>query len=78
MRPRDLFGVALRVLGVYFVSDAGYRGVYLLLKLQVRYGNDVPVTADKFLVAFYLLAALMLLAGADGIVRLCYGPDSSS
>ena len=77
MRPRDLFGVALRVLGVYFLSDAGYRGVYLLLKLQVRNGNDVPVTADKFC-RLLLWRAFVLLAGADGIVRLCYGPDSSS
>jgi len=67
--------VSLRVLGVWFLSDAGYRGDYLLLKLQDRYSNEIPATADKLLVGFYLLVALVLLAGADGIVRLCYGPD---
>jgi hypothetical protein len=78
MQPRDLFGVALRVLGIWFLSEAGYRGVYLLLKLLDRFSNNVPTTADKLLVGFYLLLALVLLTGANGIVRLCYGPDSNS
>ena len=78
MRPRDLFGVGLRVLGIWFLSDAGYRSVFLLMKLQARYSNDVPATADKLLIGFYLLLALVLLAGANSIIKLCYGPDSGS
>ena len=75
MQSRDLFGVALRVLGIWFLSDAGYRGVYLILKLQGNYSNDIATTTDKLLIGFYFLMALILLAGANGIVRLCYGPD---
>jgi hypothetical protein len=75
MQPRDLFGVALRMLGIWFLSDAGYRGVYLILKIQAKLSSEVPATADKLLIGFYVLMALILLAGANGIVRLCYGPD---
>ena len=75
MQPRDLFGVALRVLGIWFLSDAAYRCVYLILKVQESFTNQVPATADKLLIGLYFLMALILLAGASGIVRLCYGPD---
>ncbi len=74
MSPRDLFGVALRVLGIWFLSEAAYHGVYLILKMQERYSNNIPATADKLLISLYVLMALILLAGANGIVRLCYGP----
>ena len=78
MNPRDLFGVGLRLLGIWFLSDAVYRGVYLFLKIQNLYNSTtISGTADKFLIGVNFLAAMILLKGANQIVRLCYGPDKN-
>ena len=78
MKPRDLFGVALRLLGVWFLYDAAYAGLYLGMKeaaLQVN--SQVSMPQDKLLVAFYLALAFILLIQTDKIVALCYGPNRS-
>ena len=78
MRPRDLFGVALRVLGVWFLYDACYAGLYLAMKeSDMQLSSQVSVTQDKLLVGFYLALAFVLLVLANRIVALCYGPDRS-
>ncbi|HEX4027929.1 MAG TPA: hypothetical protein VHX18_09930 [Rhizomicrobium sp.] len=78
MRPRDLFGVALRVLGVWFVYNACYAGFFLGMKeANLPLNSQVSMTQDKLLVGFYLALAFVLLALADRIVALCYGPDRS-
>jgi hypothetical protein len=78
MRPRDLFGVALRVLGVWFLYDACYAGLYLVMKeADMQLNSQVSVTQDKLLVGFYLALAFVLLVLANRIVALCYGPDRS-
>jgi hypothetical protein len=75
MRPRDLFGVALRVLGVWFLYNACYAGLYLGMKeAAMPLNSAVSVTQDKLLVGFYGVLAFVLLVLADHIVKLCYGP----
>jgi hypothetical protein len=76
MRPRDLFGVALRVLGVWFLYDAFNAGLYLAMKeANLPLNSQVSMTQDKLLVGFYLALAFVLLILANRIVALCYGPD---
>jgi hypothetical protein len=75
MRPRDLFGVALRVRGVWFLYNACYAGLYLGMKeAALPLNSAVSMTQDKLLVGFYGALAFVLLVLADHIVRLCYGP----
>jgi hypothetical protein len=76
MNPRDLFGVALRVLGVWFLYDAAYAGLYLGMKeASMPLNSAVSPTQDKLLVGFYLAAAFILLILTERIVALAYGPD---
>jgi hypothetical protein len=76
MHPRDIFGVALRVLGVWFVYDACYAGLYLVMKqVDLPLNSQVSMTQDKLLVGFYLALAFVLLILTNRIVALCYGPE---
>ena len=74
MHPRDLFGVALRVLGVWFLYNACYAGLYLGMKeAELPLNSVVSAAQDKLLVGFYGALAFILLAFADRIARLFYG-----
>lgn len=76
MRAKDLFGVGLRLMGVWFLYDACYAGLYLGMKeASLPLNSQVSMTQDKLLVAFYLALAFVLLVLADRIVAVCYGPD---
>jgi hypothetical protein len=54
MRPRDLFGVALRVLGIWFVYDGCYAGLYLGMKqAEMQLNSQVSMSpATSFWSAF--------------------------
>jgi len=79
MTPRDLFGVALRVLGVWFVYMAAYAALFLIMKeTAMPINSQVSATQDKLLVGFYLAAAFILLILPNHIVALCYGPDKKA
>jgi hypothetical protein len=79
MQPRDIFGVALRVLGVWFLYDACYAGLYLAMKqADLPLNSQVSMTQDKLLVGFYLALAFVLLILANRIVALCYGPEKKA
>ena len=79
MQPRDIFGVALRVLGVWFLYDACYAGLYLAMKqADLPLNSQVSMTQDKLLVGFYLALAFVLLVLANRIVALCYGPEKKA
>jgi hypothetical protein len=78
MGPRDLFGVGLRLLGVWFAYMAAYAGLFLAMKESAMpINSQVSVTQDKLLVGFYLALAFILLVLTEHIVRLCYGPAKS-
>lgn len=79
MRARDLFGVGLRLMGVWFLYNACYAGLYLGMKqVDLPLNSQVSMTQDKLLVAFYLALGFVLLVLANRIVALCYGPEKSS
>jgi hypothetical protein len=79
MRARDLFGVGLRLMGVWFFYNASYAGLYLFMKEQnLPLNSQVSMTQDKLLVGFYLALAFVLLILADRIVALCYGPANKA
>jgi hypothetical protein len=79
MRPRDLFGVALRVLGVWFVTMAAYAALYVAMKVSaMAINSQVSATQDKLLVGFYLALAFILLVLPNHIVALCYGPEKKT
>jgi hypothetical protein len=76
MRAKDLFGVGLRLMGMWFLYDACYAGLYLGMKeASLPLNSQVSMTQDKLLVAFYLALAFVLLILADRIVAVCYGSD---
>lgn len=78
MRPRDLFGVALRVLGVWFLYDACNAALFLGMKeARLPLNSQVSMTQDKLIAGFYLALAFVLLILTDRIVALCYGPDKN-
>jgi hypothetical protein len=79
MRPRDLFGVALRVPGVWFVTMAAYAALFLTMKESaMAINSQVSATQDKLLVGFYLALAFILLVLPNHIVALCYGPEKKT
>jgi hypothetical protein len=76
MQGRELFGVALRVFGVWFLIQAGVDTVFLLLRTNdVLNGLRSQVTQDKLFIGYYILLAIILIGLADPVVRLVYGPS---
>ena len=75
MQGRELFGAALRVLGVWFLYMAGNALLNLLLRTGTLISSTAnQMTVDKFYVAYYLLLAIFLIRLADPITRAVYGP----
>ena len=79
MQARDLFGVGLRLMGVWFLYNGCYAGLYLGMKeADMALNSQVSMTQDKLLVGFYLVLAFVLLILANRIVALCYGPEQKT
>jgi len=83
MSSRDLFGVALRVLGVWFLYMAADEAVWLVFRMTnvVRDNPLATPLEDKttehvVIVGFYLILSFVLLVLTDKIVSQCYGPKS--
>jgi len=78
MRPRDLFGVGIRLIGLYFLSQAFYWGFWLIAKTQTHgaLGNPkISAGEDAAYALLYLVLGLLLMVLADHIVLICYGPQ---
>jgi|tagenome__1003787_1003787.scaffolds.fasta_scaffold19780056_3 hypothetical protein len=78
MRPRDLFGVGIRLMGVYFFTQAIYWGFWAVSKAETHgvIGNpNVSVAENSAYALIYLVSSLLLLFLADHIVLVCYGPQ---
>ena len=75
MRLRDLFGAAVRLLGLWFWTQAAYWGYFALLKVHsASLGNpNIPQAEDIAYAVLYTLLGSFLFAGANGIVWLAYG-----
>jgi hypothetical protein len=81
---RDLFGVALRIFGLWLLYSAGYDLIWLTFRLSgiLQTSPVAPALEDKvaeykIFVAFYLMLAMILLVFADHITRLFYGPTAA-
>jgi hypothetical protein len=75
MNPREMFGVGLRLMGVWFVYMGACAALYLVMKeAALPLASQVSATQDKLLVGFYLALAFILLVLPVRIVALCYGP----
>jgi hypothetical protein len=71
MKPRDIFGLAVRLLGVWFLY-LGLRGVTLLLDLgAIETASKSDLINAILPIAFNLLVAWWLLGGG-GLVRRAY------
>ena len=77
MRGRELFGVALRVLGFWCLIQAGATGIHIVsLSLHQEMGNSQFLVEEyKFNIAYYVSIALVLIGLAKPIVRLVYGSE---
>jgi hypothetical protein len=75
MQARDLFGVAIRVLGILCLYHASYDAVFLVIKLiGIANNSTIPNVEDKIFIAYWLGAAFILLTFADHFVVWLYGP----
>jgi len=75
MRPRELFGVGIRVLAIWFWCEAFYWGYFAVAKsIDVTLGNPKIPTREE--VSSMLLNAILgtvLMVGARALVWLAYG-----
>jgi hypothetical protein len=82
MRPRELFGVGVRILAVWSWTQAAYTGFWGLLKSFGNSGSGSALTphADFSLMIFYVLLGAFLMGGARALVWLAYGdaPNTAS
>jgi len=75
MRPRELFGVGVRILAVWFWTQAAYWGYWVVMKsLDIGVGNPkVSAREDLGEMLFYVVLGVALMAGARFLVWLAYG-----
>lgn len=74
MRPRELFGVAIRVLAVWCWTQAAYYGFLSFLKsVGTAPANSYPVQEDISVAMFYVILGGFLMAGVRALVWLAYG-----
>ena len=79
MRPRDLFGVALRILAIWFWTQAAFWIYWAALKYAGTGlgGTASPVREDSARVIIYTLLGIGLMAGARALTWLAYGDASA-
>jgi hypothetical protein len=75
MRPRELFGVGIRILAVWCWMQGAYWGYRAIVKsLSPGAGNpNVPMPEDVASFIFYVLIGAILMGGAGALIWLGYG-----
>jgi hypothetical protein len=75
MRPRDLFGVALRILAIWFWTQAAFWAYWGALKYPgTGLGGTIsPAREDSARVIIYVLMGIALMVGAQALTWLAYG-----
>jgi hypothetical protein len=75
MLARGFFGAGVRLLAVWFWTQAAYMAYWAALKsLGTGLGNpSVPVREDIAYASLYLLIGLFLFVGAGALTWLAYG-----
>ena len=72
--PRALFGVAVRVLGIWFFTEAGYSAFWYVLRDRVAMGNsNIPNSGHLAFACYYVLVGVALILLADPITWAIYG-----
>jgi hypothetical protein len=75
MHARDWFGVGVRLIGVWQLTQAAYWGFYAVLKYNGHVGNpNIPPNEDVGIAIFYAALGLVVIILAGAIVRGVYGP----
>jgi hypothetical protein len=72
MKPRDAFGVVVRVFGLYLMLWGIYGGPYL-----PGIGRSA-IPAEFIFSVFFLVLGLALILGTEWVVRLACGRDLDS
>jgi hypothetical protein len=77
MRPRQLFGVLVRLVGVWCLSSAIVEAIEVIAKLDgMPTGSNHTWQFSLIAAGGNLLAALILIGGADTVVKIAYpAPD---
>jgi len=80
MRPREWFGFGVRLLGLWFWTQAAYFGWFALLKSPAigLTNSAVPQREDIAFMTFYVMLGTLLFAGARLFVWLAYGDASAT
>jgi hypothetical protein len=75
MSERQIFGVAVRVIGLIILLYALSLVLYLALHfLGITVALRQSTAVDVAFAVMYLVVGLALLKGADTVTRLAYGP----
>jgi hypothetical protein len=73
MKSRQFFGVVLRAMGVWWLGDAVVGVFNVAMKLDgVPSGSQLTWQNSFMFAAAQTLVGLIMLLGADGIVRFAY------
>jgi hypothetical protein len=80
MRPREMFGVGVRILAVWFWTQTAYWGYFAFIK-SLGNGLGNPSISAREDMAYMILNALLgiaLMTGARALVWLAYGDTPKS
>ncbi|HEX3665012.1 MAG TPA: hypothetical protein VHU23_07255 [Rhizomicrobium sp.] len=77
MRPRELFGVGVRLLAVWFWTLAAYNGFWCMLKSlgNGAANSQLTIRQEISFMIFYVLVGVFLMSGARGLIWLAYSDD---
>lgn len=74
MKPRDWFGIAVRLLGLYFMFTAMNSSYYIFVKfLDFETAFKSPTSLNIVTMLYSLIAAWAILRKANKIVEFTYG-----
>jgi|ERR1041385_2063858 hypothetical protein len=73
--PRGLLGVAIRAIGIWYLTDAAYSAFWAVMKAKNSLMGNANYTSDDHVqfAIFYALLGVLLIWLADPIVWLLYG-----
>jgi len=78
LKPSEVFGALLRILGIYFLCGATFDILILILKyMGVPTGSPYPLSADWIGGAWRLVVGLIILISATYIVKFFYKAETS-
>jgi hypothetical protein len=73
MGARDWFGVGVRLIGLWQITQALFRGFYAVINGSIGI-QHAPPSDEVWLAALLAVLGLLLIVLADSIVRGVYGP----